>query len=372
MQKLPIIFGKRCCFFCVAFLICGLLLTACTPNAPNQTLSVATVSEPEHSDRTEPSAPEESEQATENVQELEDAAYSSLVSLRQGMIDTPQCFAVAYFGYALPDGSTPADPYAVMAGAAPQLCDNLPFLQQIPKENILGTDGNLFCVVPADQNATVSVNWCPWDEATRTYAEATVLYRSETGAPFLLMTDNTAWCLETEVIITDSDGKVTTWYPFIGEDNRIAPLCDENGVNLYCDFSHYDRLNYENLVGGAPIEMVGTWALRWTEAEGDRVEAGPGGGNVEITTDGMDSYRISYVSSDFPEHNFFDRELRISPGELYSDCGNNQWIAEVCTANDEPMAYAVTLLHDGMLLMQYRWEMDGMPMVSYGWYAQTD
>ena len=46
---------------------------------------------------------------------------------------------------------------------------------------------------------------------------------------------------------------------------RIAPLCDDNGESLNYDFSPYDRLNYENLIGGAPIEMVGTWELAWTE-----------------------------------------------------------------------------------------------------------
>ena len=63
------------------------------------------------------------------------------------------------------------------------------------------------------------------------------------------MTTNTGWCMETEVIITDSSGEVTIWYPFIDEDNRIAALCDDNGNSLYYDFSPYDRLNYENLIG---------------------------------------------------------------------------------------------------------------------------
>ena len=60
----------------------------------------------------------------------------------------------------------------------------------------------------------------------------------------------------------------------------------------------------------------------------------------------------------------------VSPGELYADCGNNQWMAEVYTTQDERIHYAVTLLDDGTLLMQYRWEMDGMPMVSYGWFKK--
>ena len=378
MRKIPNLMRRSFRILCAAFLICTLLLTGCGPkhNAPEQTIPVGTGSV-ENTDNTGTQAATESPHTSESTeaaelpQEMDDAAFASLVSFRQTLVGTPQQFAVAYFGYVLPDGSIPADPYAVMAGAAPQLCENLPFLLQIPGENIAGTEGNLFCVVPTDENATVAVNWTPWDEATETYADTQVLYRSETGDPFLLMTDNTGWCLETEVIITDSSGEVIIWYPFIGEDNRIAPLCDDNGVSLYYDFSPYDRLNDEDPVGGAPIEMVGTWELAWTEVEGDRVEAAPGGCTVEITTDGTGFFWLSYRDSNYPEDNFSDRELLVFPGELYSDCGNNQWFAEVYAPEVEPVCYAVTLLDDGTLLMQYSWEMDGMPMVSHGWYCRV-
>jgi len=378
MRNIQNLLSKNCRIFCVVFLICGLLLTGCdlTHNKPDQTIPTDTGNSVENPDNTETLATTEgtqtteSTQATESPQETDDSAAASLVSLRQALVGTPQQFAVAYLGYALPDGNNPADPYAVMKGAAPQLCDDLPFLLQIPEQSIVGTDGHLFCIVPADENATVSVNWSLWDEATETYGEETVLYRSEKGDPILLMTTNTGWCMETEVIITDSSGNVTIWYPFIDEDNRIAALCDDTGNSLYYDFSPYDRLNYENLIGGAPIEMVGTWELTWTEVEGDRVESAPGGCTVEITTDGMGFFWLSYSDKNYPDDNFSDRELLISTGELYSDCGNSQWFAEVYGASDELIHYAVTLLDDGTLLMQYSWEMDGMPMVSYGWYQK--
>ena len=176
--------------------------------------------------------------------------------------------------------------------------------------------------------------------------------------------------METEVIIVDSQGEVTFWYPFIDENGRIAPLCDENGISLYSDFSHYDRLNNENLTGGALMDMVGTWELAWTEVEGDRIETASGVRFIEITAEAEERFRISYRDRDFPEDNFSDRVLLVSPGELYWDCGNNQWIAEVCAESDALIHYAFTVLNDGTLLMQYSWEMDGMPMVSYGWYKR--
>ena len=378
MRKIQSLLSKSCRIVCVVFLVCGLLLTGCGPahNEPDQTIPTNTGSSEKKPDNTETLATTEgtqtteSTQATENTQETDESAAASLLSLRQVLVGIPRQFAVAYFGYALPDGNNPADPYAVMEGAAPQLCDDMPFLQQIPEQNIVGTDGHLFCIVPTDEDATVSVNWSPWDEATETYGEETVLYRSEKGDPILLMTTNTGWRMETEVIITDSSGEVTIWYPFIDEDNRIAALCNDNGESLYYDFSPYDRLHSEDPINGAPIEMVGTWELTWTEVEGDRVESALGGCTVEITTDGMGFFWLSYADKNYPDDNFSDRELLISTGELYPDCGNDQWFAEVYGASDELIHYAVTLLEDGTLLMQYRWEMDGMPMASYGWYKK--
>ena len=355
----------------VMFLIGCLLLTGCAQI--RGILDLVKSGGTESTELPEPpetAAPTEGTQAMDHVQEMDDEAYASMVSFRQVLIGTPQQFAAAYFGYAIGDGDAPADPYAVMAGVAPQLCENLPFLLQIPEINVVGTEGHLFCVVPADAEASVAVNLTPWDEATQSYGEAEVLYRSETGDPFLLMTTNTGWRIETEVIITDSQGNVTIWYPFIDEDNRIAALCDDAGNSLYYDFSPYDRLNYENLIGGAPIEMVGTWELGWTEVEGD-IQGAEDGCIVEITTDGMGFFWLSYSDRNYPDDNFSDRELLVTTGELYPDCGNNQWFAEVYTTSDALIHYAVALLNDGTLLMQYSWEMDGMPMVSYGWYCRV-
>lgn len=232
MRKLPYLLLSVCLFFC---------LSACggdqNPTSGTTESSAWTeVQTPETMEAVQSADPTHTAEPTQPEEELDD---TSLVMLRQAMVGTPQRFDVAYLGYALSDGNMPVNLYAVMAGAAPQLCDDLPFLLQIPEQNILGTDGHLFCIVPTDENATVSVNWSPWDETTETFGEETVLYRSETGEPILLMTTNTGWCIETEVIITDSSGEVTIWYPFIDEDNCIASLRDDNGESLYYDFTPY-------------------------------------------------------------------------------------------------------------------------------------
>ena len=336
---------------CVLLSACLLLcLAACGGNQNPTTGSTAPTTEQfsQPTDATHTST-------TEPTEHTEDP---SLIIFRQAMVETPQLFAVAYFGYVSQD----ADPFEVMQEAAPQLCENLPFLLAIGKENVLGAYGYLFCIVPKDENATVAVDRYTWNGDS--YENEQVLYRSEQGAPILVMCPNENGVPDTFLTITDSDGTVTIWCPHIGSSGRVAALCDDQGESLLMDFTPY---------GDTPIpylDMVGTWALRWTEVEGDRVEATPGSCAVTVTTDGMGFFWISYENKDFPEENFTDRELLITSGQLYPDCSNSEWYAQVNETGEAVIHHAVTVQADGTLLMQFSWEMDGMPMVSYGWYQK--
>ena len=293
----------------------------------------------------------------------------SLVIFRQAMVETPQLFAAAFFGN-VPQN---ADPFAVMQEAAPQLCKDLPFLLAIDQDHILGAEGQLFCIVPADENATVAVNRRPWNAETESYEEPQVLYRSESGSPILVMCPNEDWIPDTEIVITDSNGTMAIWSPYLDPSYHITSLCNENGESLIFDFTSYDELPDPGWNQGIDsAELVGTWELAWMEVEGDRNEAAPGVCTIEITPDETGFFRFTYANKDFPEENIQDRELIVTPGELYPGCGNDQWVGEVREESGDPVQYALTLLEDGTLLLQTYWEMDGMPWVSYGWYARIN
>ncbi len=177
-------------------------------------------------------------ETTESTEPTEDGEDPSLVIFRQAMIETPQRFAAAFFGYA-PQG---ADPFAVMQKAAPRLCEDLPFLSAIREENVIGTFGYLFCIVPADEKATVAVNRRPWNAQTESYEDPEVLYRSESGSPILVMCPNEDWLPDTEVIITDASGTVTVWSPYLDPDCCISALRNDNGENLIFDFTSYEEI----------------------------------------------------------------------------------------------------------------------------------
>ena len=371
MRKNPGKYRKWYSVFCTILLIGSLLLAGCAslPGDQNETQPTNSTEATKAPDTTETTQPDNTTQTADTTIPTNDSEDPSLVIFRQAMVETPQIFAAAFFGYVPQD----ADPFALMQEAAPQLCEDLPFLLTIGQEHILGVEGQLFCIVPADGIASIAVNRRPWNAETESYEEPEVLYRSECGSPILVMCPNEDWIPDTEVVVTDSSGTVTVWSPYLEPSYCISALRNESGEDLIFDFTSYDELpnpGWNQVIDSS--ELVGTWELAWTEVEGDRNEAEPGRCTIEITPDETGSFRFTYSDWDFPEENIQDRELLVVPGELYPGCSNDQWIGEVTAASEDTVQHALTLLEDGTLLLQTYWEIDGMPWVSYGWYQKID
>ncbi len=166
------------------------------------------------------------------------SAEASLNSLRQAMVGTSQLFAVAYFGYHYSQNmELPVDPFAVMEEYAPGLCRDLPFLAEIPEDRIIGEGGDLFCIVPLDEDATVAVSRGYWDDENEQYIYDDMLYSSATGEPILLFCNYEGWEPDTQVYISGPSGEVF-W----------CPEADSNGYtsqtqrDLFYDFSPYGEL----------------------------------------------------------------------------------------------------------------------------------
>ena len=187
--------------------------------------------------------------STEAIQETEPeptqevAQDASLISLRQAMVETPQAFAVAYFGY--PESTDPdvqADPFAIMQENAYWLCEDMPFLMEIPQDRIVGTSGELYCIVPLDETATVAVSKGTWDDENAQFIYDDILYSSESGEPILLFCNGSGWEPDTQVLITDSNGTVTTWYPQLDDNQCAMPLRNDDWEDLFFDFSPYREI----------------------------------------------------------------------------------------------------------------------------------
>ncbi len=205
----------------------------------------------------------ESSSSSEPVQLPEDG--DGLELLRGLMAEQSQAFAVAYFERTWED-----DVYEYMKERAPELCDMLPFLLDIPEERVVDcvTAGiGLYCIVPADPNASVTVkqideDWMPPAEP----GYETVAYESESGEPFLLTCGD--WgASDAQVTIVDSEGNLFVWYPQRDYTDCVEMLIDGDGNELLLDFTPYEEtLAYEYAelqdtgLFGTPVkeDLVGT------------------------------------------------------------------------------------------------------------------
>ena len=418
---------------------------------------------------------------------------TSLNSLRQAMVETPQVFAVAYFGHQNNwDTDLPVDPFEAMRAEAPRLCEDLPFLLEIPKERIIGEYGELYCIVPLDTDAIVAVSSGAWDEINEEYIYEESVYYSESGEPILLFCNGEGWEPDTQIFISGPSGELI-WYPMLDDNDCPMSLWDDNGEKLLLDFSphremlikdylemktdpegewvmpteemligttwvwegwtkdsrevsyevtfdvdtlsvrwndgideedheypdaqwtltnedgyavlsidfremagvlRYDILYselYDYLYFGMdvlqeempigweplyrymlppltpePVEMLGYWELEWTEVEGYREYVDPGIENISVFLRDDSSIRMSYVEWTPNGVALYDKEVCFYEGELYSGCGNDDWVAYLANMDGYTTTYSFTLLDHESLLMKLYWEIDdGVPMVAY-------
>ena len=223
----------------MAILLCCLLLLTAGCAKPTEPPEVSTAGATTGSEETTGvTEPEETAEITEPA----DAEDASLHSLRQAMMETPQLFAVAYFGYHdTIDSDDPVDPYTVMQEQAPELCKDLPFLLDIPKDRVIGNHGDLFCIVPLDENATVAVSKGTWDETSEQYLYEHSLYFADSGEPILLFCNNADFEPDTQLCISGPSGEII-WYPILDDNDCPMSLWDDNRDNRFLDFSSYREM----------------------------------------------------------------------------------------------------------------------------------
>lgn len=179
-------------------------------------------------------------------------AEQSLAWLRD-RIDFPQTvFGAAYLGY-VEEGSD------WLSAADQAMLEAYPFLAEIDENHIIGRAGHLYCIVPVDENASIAINRMQWNEKTKTYENAEVCYRSESGEPVLLFAnlDGVAYEADTQVWITDSSANSCEWWPSFDAMSYLAPCISEAGDYLSFDFTEYGWQ-------GVPSELAPWLADGWS------------------------------------------------------------------------------------------------------------
>lgn len=159
----------------------------------------------------------------------------SVARVRQQLMSTGEYFAVAYLGYldAEPQGGL----MDWIKAENPQLLEIYPFIADIPQERIIGTMGEVYCIIPRWDNTTVAV------DLLTDSVPGKVLYRSEVGSPIVLMCNGSAFAPDTQVVITDEDA-TTLWYPGLDENGSVALPYEDDWFKAR-DISLYESAPYD-------------------------------------------------------------------------------------------------------------------------------
>lgn len=218
-------------FALITVCVCLLALAGCQ-NTSDTTLPV---------DTTVP--PDTTTQPTDT--EIPTDPYNELLLTMEG---TSQRMAVAYFGYFSHmdveefDENTEyafshADPFPYMKSKAPELCEKMPFLLSIPDENIIGDrTGELYCIIPADKNASVTVTYAGLNEAGEDVSET--LYQSAEGEPIMVFC-NTGWTPEMQIKIEEATGDSFVWIPALDNTYYVSTMMDNKWEEMILDISPY-------------------------------------------------------------------------------------------------------------------------------------
>ena len=171
--------------------------------------------------------------------------WNPIIIQRQILLDEGAMCGVFFLGYVEESAGTLENNRAYYQTIFEEkgYLDAFPFLAEIPDSNFVETEygQELYCIIPLDTEATVSVNQWIVDE-TNGFEEKTgeVLYRSEKGTPILLKCNVSEIVPDAELVIVDSNGKQMKWNPSISGMDGSVFVESANGA-VY-DFTVYDEL----------------------------------------------------------------------------------------------------------------------------------
>lgn len=175
-------------------------------------------------------------------------AQAAMNLLRECMDNAPQiALAAACLGYREADDPTPLADW--MWVNSPGLMEEMPFILTIPQDRILGAGyGDLYCLVPRDDNTTLAVNHVTWKSTGNgVWPEADeVLYRDERAQPVLVFVGYEEFPDEPDVGIhaIAGNGAQVEWYPFLdAEDGHLSIPTGVDYNPLILDFTHFGDIN---------------------------------------------------------------------------------------------------------------------------------
>ena len=201
--------------------------------------------------------------------------------LVEAMDFTNSEFAIAYLGYYYGEHDS-ASLISWLDESIPNVFKRYPYLREACETNFTNGFGDLYLLVPKDENASVAINRISYENALPEPEVTDVVYRSEEGSPVLFFSnyDEFTYQSDTVVTITTSE-KISEWYVSMSSQNgsrfRIidVPFDETTGEQMLFDMSPYediyDSSYYDWISAGwgglTEMGLEGTcWAI-WSETE---------------------------------------------------------------------------------------------------------
>ncbi len=224
-------------------------------------------------------------------------AAESLALLQGGLIYSDQTTgAVAYLGQRERRDRSPMTDW--LLENCGDLASALPFLLDIPAERVLGAGyGNLYCIVPRDENTSLAVNHITWEAyGNGLHPEADeVLYREEYAQPVLVFVD--ADEPDIEIVLVTNEGVSLEWIPQIDEyEIPIIPIGDD-GEAMLMDFAIFGYTTGLDYGDDWDLENWGPNDGNW-EPAGDDWWLPPTDAGLENTTWICDCWMMELTADD--------------------------------------------------------------------------
>lgn len=148
-------------------------------------------------------------------------AEQSLADLRETIRAAGAVLGCAYLGST--NGETDTDLTALLEGA--DCLTAYPFLLDLPSKLAVSTGGwEIYCIVPADEDVSITVNefgWPSWDAEGPVAGE--VLWESGSGTPLCIAANVSDIMPDTQITVTAADGTAIIYQPFLSlRDGSLA------------------------------------------------------------------------------------------------------------------------------------------------------
>ncbi len=234
--------------------------TQAVPTQAEPTATAAPTATPTSTPTPEPTQPAPTQAAptptesanaeNNNVPNVEEEWNPEIIQ-RQIIFDEGAMCGVIFFGYVEESAGTLENnrEYYQTIFEEKGYLDGFPFLAEIPDSNFVETEygQELYCIIPLDPEATVSVNQWIVDETSGFEGKTgEVLYRSEKGTPILLKCNVSEIVPDAELVIVDGNGEQMKWYPSLSGMDGSVFVESANGA-VY-DFTVYDEYAWVDLL----------------------------------------------------------------------------------------------------------------------------